>query len=89
MNELGLAAWLTLGAALLAIGWLAACVRRDRGGVLTATVLTLAAAVLSLAALVRHAVLPASALALVPLVLVLGAVLLLAGELMAGRKEEP
>ena len=89
MNGIGLAAWLTLAAALLAWGWLAAMVRRDRGGVLAGTVLLLAGATVTVAALVRHAVLPGAAVPVAVLALIAGAVLLLLGEIIAAGREEP
>ncbi len=89
MTTIGLAAWLTMGAALLAWGWLAATVRRDRGGLLAGTVLLLAGATVILAALERHDVLPGAAIPVVVLALAAGAVLLLLGELIAAGREEP
>jgi hypothetical protein len=88
VTTIGLTAWLVIALALMTLGWLAACVRRDRGGLLVATVLALGGASLALAALVRHAVLPESSLALLLIALVIGGVLLLLGELMAPDREE-
>lgn len=88
MSDLGLVAWLFVGAALMASGWLAAAARRDRGGLLTGTFLLLAGAVLDLAAFVRHAVLPAASLSTAVVVLVLGALLVLLGEVMATPKDD-
>jgi hypothetical protein len=89
MSDLGLGAWLTLGAVLVATGLLAAAVRRDRGGMLAGLVLVLAAVVVDLAALVRFAVLPSASLATLLVILVLGGVLLLLVEQISRGEEEP
>jgi hypothetical protein len=89
MSDLGLGAWLTLGAVLLAAGLLAAAVRRDRGGMLAGLVLVMASVVVDLAALIRFAVLPSAALATLLVILVLGGVLLLLVEQVSRGEEEP
>jgi NADH:ubiquinone oxidoreductase subunit K len=89
VTGLGLAAWLAVGAALFGLGVLAAVVRHDRGGVLAGLVLMLGAAALSLAALVRHAVLPAAGLATALVLLVIGGAFLLVIEATSTREGEP
>ncbi len=88
MTAPGLAAWLVVGAALFCIGVLAAVVRRDRGGVLAGLSLMLAGAAMSLAALVRHAVLPPAALSTLLIVLVLGGAFVLVIEMTSAREDE-
>ena len=77
MNDLGLTAWLAVGAILTAWGLLTAAMNRRPLGAATGAVLILAGAALQLAALVRYAVLDAAALSVLPAGLVLGGVLIL------------
>ncbi len=88
MIQLGLAAWLVLAAALFVWGLMAAAVGMRRGGAMVGTLLILGGAVVALAALVRHAVLPETAVSTLLIMLVLGGVLLLATAVVE-RKDGP
>jgi len=86
--QLGLAAWLVLSAALFVWGLVAAAVGMRRGGATVGALFMLAGAAVALAALVRHAVLPETAVSTLLIMLVLGGVLLMATE-SVGRKDGP
>ena len=89
MSAPGLAAWLTVAAILFCLGVLAAMARRDRGGVPAGLVMIFAAATVAMAALVRHAVLPAAGLSTLLLILALGGVFVLVIEATSAREDEP
>ena len=88
MSGVELAAWLVVASALFCLGVLAAVVRRDRGGVPAGLVLMLGGATVALAALVRHAVLPAAGLATLLILVILGGVLVLVIEWTSAREDE-
>ena len=88
MNDLGLSAWLTIGAILLAWGLLTAASNRRPLGAATGAVVILAGAALQLAALVRYAVLDTAALTTLLTGLVLGVVLVLVARAMTAREDE-
>ena len=78
-----LTAWLTLGVLLLVWGLLAGLCRPREEASATGFVLSLAGLVLTLASLVRFAILPPAASVILLLLLVLGAILLMVVMVMA------
>jgi len=86
VNGLGLAAWLTVGAAFFCWGVLAAMTGRRRGGTPAGVVLMLAGTGVTLAAFVQYGVLSVSAVSCFLLALILGSILVLIAMVMDGRE---
>lgn len=84
---LNLAGWLIVSVLVFTGALLAALTTRRPGGSLTGLVLALAADVLALAALMRFAVLPAAAVVLLLLVLVVNTIQILVAKIMAAAED--